>query len=74
MWDPALIFKIFSTIGHPETKRLNIDIQQLIKAFNCYVMTAIKNTRMPKFNLKSSFWLEGEPSDQPNSQNENQTL
>ena len=25
-------------------------------------MTAIKNTRMPKFNLKSSFWLEGEPS------------
>ena len=31
VWDPALIFKIFSTIGHPETKRLNIDIQQLIK-------------------------------------------
>ena len=47
-------------IDHPETKRLNIDIQQLIKL--SIVMTAIKNTRMPKFNLKSSFWLEGEPS------------
>ena len=41
-------------------KGLNIDIQQLIKL--SIVMTAIKNTRMPKFNLKSSFWLEGEPS------------
>ena len=38
------------------------------------VMTAIKNTRMPKLNLKSSFWLEGEPGNQPNSQNENQSL
>ena len=43
-----------------KTKGLNIDIQQLIKL--SIVMTAIKNTRMPKFNLKSSFWLEGEPS------------